>query len=205
MARYSLIADNTNSENGETIVVVQRYPRLYARLATTLVLMGLVAATIYAFRGASLWPQSEQPSITSCGATPSEAQSRGCHFDITSFSWLPPACHDDDLVAEFLALERWEWFLDPAGTQSIPLEEVERGEMAQMYVSWKYHLAHCVFMWQKLHRAVDKGQVIDAYIGNYHHTSHCGHMLMKAENGTTLNTIIRRKYVGCGVDEVLIT
>lgn len=110
------------------------------------------------------------------------------------------------LVANFLALESWEWFSDPLGTRPVPLEAIQEGDVALVYVSWRYHIAHCVFMWQKMHRALENGGMIDAYIGNYNHTSHCGHVLMRMENGTrgALNTIIQRKFVGCGIDEVLI-
>ncbi|KAK2051247.1 hypothetical protein LY76DRAFT_676344 [Colletotrichum caudatum] len=52
-----------------------------------------------------------------------------------SFLWLPPACYNDLLVADFLTSEPWEWFLDPLGTQPVPLETVQKGEVAQMYVS----------------------------------------------------------------------
>jgi len=205
MPQYSPIPAEDHSSGHEKIAVRPKFPTILVVITSSFVLISLTIATyIFASKPASQFPQLDLSDTKTCGVTPTQARSNGCLFDVVSFSWLPPACYDAVLVDDFLAVEPWEWFLDPLGTQPVLLEAVQRGEGSEMYVSWRYHIVHCVFMWQKLHRALDNGRVIDAYIGNYNHTSHCGHMLMmENEAKAALSTIIRRKFVGCGVDEVI--
>ncbi|KAF6788129.1 hypothetical protein CSOJ01_15099 [Colletotrichum sojae] len=189
------------------MTIGRKHPATYTVVAASLLLFTLTgAAYVYASGTAIVPPRAGRLDITSCGVTPTEAHANGCRFDVTSFSWLPPACYDEFIVDDFIASEPREWFLDPSGTRPVPLQTVQRGDIPEMYVSWGYHKAHCVSMWKKMHRAVEDGRVLDAYIGNYNHTSHCGHMLTMAEDATSahLNTIIRRKFVGCGVKEVII-
>lgn len=71
-----------------------------------------------------------------------QARSNDCRFDVTSFSWLPQACYDDGPVVDFLALEAWQWFSTPSGTEPVSLEAVQKKDTPRMYVSWKYHVAH---------------------------------------------------------------
>ncbi|KAH8651633.1 hypothetical protein BGZ60DRAFT_420877 [Tricladium varicosporioides] len=216
MQPYAPLASEDNSNDHEKIITVQKNTKNHAVLN---ILLGLIVLNIVALVSISATtlrsPQPKLPSITSCGNTSTYARSNGCHFDVMSFSWLPPACYDEKLIEEFLAMESWKWFSDSEGTQPVPLETVQKGDAPQMYVSWSYHIDHCVFMWKKMHRALENDGPIDAYIGNYHHTQHCGHMLMMNQNetdtgdgaetgGVPLNTIIRRKFVGCGDNKVFI-
>jgi len=133
----------------------------------------------------------------SCGTNRNEALSHNCTFDPMSFSWLPPACYDDALTAEFLSLKPWRWTTDRTGTDPVLLEKVLAGDHANLYVSWEYHLLHCTYMWRKLHRAALGSGMVDSYIGNYNHTSHCEMMLLQEGDKEDINTVIRTKFVDC--------
>lgn len=133
-----------------------------------------------------------------CGSSPAEAIERGCRFDAMSFSWLPLQCFDSQLVAEFLALRDWHWYLDSTGRQEVLANEVKLGTHDQLFVTWEYHLNHCTYMWKKLHRAILQDGPIDGYIGNYNHTLHCAEVLVG--DGVPLtekNTFIFIKYPTC--------
>ncbi|MCJ1310494.1 hypothetical protein MMC25_004158 [Agyrium rufum] len=148
--------------------------------------------------------QAKEPPImySPCGSTPDEARSLGCTFDIISFSFLPPRCHDPELAAEFASLRQWEWFEDQNQTQPIPQEVALSGNYEGLYVNWDYHITHCVFMWRKMHRAFQRGgkSAIDGYIAPEAHTKHCGMMLVRQGVGLeTVNTRIHVKYPECGM------
>ena len=140
----------------------------------------------------------------SCGSSSAEAIEHGCQFDPTSFSWLHRDCYDTDLVEQFLSYEFWEWFEDEDATVPIERQDVLEGKHKYLYVSWKYHLTHCTFMWKKLHRALLRRGAIDNYIGDLGHTEHCSRMLLTdGMNRTSTNTIIRRKFTTCDPQRTL--
>lgn len=142
-----------------------------------------------------------------CGSSAAEAVAAGCTFDLMSFSWLAPACFDEDLTHEFLALQDWRWFLPqplPANALTnasvsppitVPTTNVSHGTQ-DMLVSNKYHFYHCAFMWRKLHRAAMGVRYVDSYIWNYEHTLHCEGM-MKLQDLDRVETMIRVKYPSC--------
>jgi hypothetical protein len=172
-----------------------------------------------------------------CGTDASTAVARSCVFDLMSFSWLLPDCYDAELTEEFLNYHdasidvrnetvgedtQWQWFTSGTGDVAVPLPEVARGEYDELYVSWEYHIVHCVFMWKKLHRAITGSRVVDSYIGNIAHTDHCGRMLLKSDTAAAslastrrmehahspameigLSTIILTKYPTCGGSSVV--
>ena len=142
-----------------------------------------------------------------CGHTAAEARARGCHFDIITFCWLPDRCYDAELSDSFEKLVDWKWYLDRNKTQAVPKEEALQGELDGLYVSWEYHVQHCVYMWEKMHRALlGAGKpAIDTYIGPYIHTEHCGKMLLSRGEGyamSDINTRIRVKFPDCGIVEL---
>jgi hypothetical protein len=140
-----------------------------------------------------------------CGASFGEAKALGCHFDIISFSWLPERCYDAELSQKFDKLAVWEWYIDHNKTQPVAKSEALTGELDGLYVNWEYHVQHCVYMWEKMHRALlgDGKRAVDSYIGIYAHTQHCGKMLLSRGEGFELsnfNTRIRVKYPDCGIE-----
>ncbi|TQN70769.1 hypothetical protein CSHISOI_04661, partial [Colletotrichum shisoi] len=161
-----------------------------------------------------------------CGTSPSQARAAGCLFDLVSFNWLPPQCHDAELAAPFEADLRsaghLAWYEDPRGARPIPRARVATGEASGVYVSLGYHLRHCTAMWRRMHRALMQGggglARVDGYIWSYHHTQHCEEMLLAAalDSGSdggdggggrdggggemaVYSTEVRIKYPDCGV------
>ncbi|KIW93224.1 uncharacterized protein Z519_05829 [Cladophialophora bantiana CBS 173.52] len=113
-----------------------------------------------------------------CGSTRGEALSQGCAFDIVSFGWMAPACYDRELAAEFSSLRAWGWFLDENRTQAVSQREVELGEFDALYVSSEQLAYHCVFTWQKMHRALLRQAPLDSIVGGYNHTEFCARELV---------------------------
>ena len=139
-----------------------------------------------------------------CGSSPTEARALGCTFDIISFCWLPSRCYDAGLSQKFDKLADWEWYLDHNKTQPVAKSDALTGELDGLYVSWEYHVQHCVYMWEKMHRAFLGGgkRTLDGYIGVFSHTEHCGKMLLSRGEGFELsdfNTRIKVKYPDCGI------
>jgi hypothetical protein len=140
-----------------------------------------------------------------CGSTPAQAKALGCSFDIISFCWLPARCYDAELSSSFDKLVQWEWYIDHNKTKPVPKAEALTGNFDGLYVSWEYHVQHCVYMWEKMHRALlgEGKRAVDGYIGSYSHTEHCGNMLLSRGKGfefTNFNTRIRVKYPDCGIE-----
>ncbi|KAK3312966.1 hypothetical protein B0H66DRAFT_485102 [Apodospora peruviana] len=140
-------------------------------------------------------------AVETCGTSPQDAVSRGCRFDVMSFAWLPAPCFDGELMADFLALRDWRWYVDPDGTQMADAAAAARGEYDRLYVTQEYHMYHCTYMWRKMHRAIRYRRPLDGYIANMEHTAHCEAMLVN-DAGLPLdatNTAIVSKYVQCPV------
>ncbi|KAF5506661.1 hypothetical protein CGCS363_v005710 [Colletotrichum siamense] len=145
-----------------------------------------------------------------CGATPSAARAAGCLFDLISFNWLPPACHDAALAsafeAELRAAGELAWYRDMNRTAPLTRDQIMTGEYTGVYVSLAYHLRHCTAMWRRMHRALMQGGGglgrVDSYIWGYHHTLHCEETLLGRRNETeaeVFTTEVRVKYPDCGV------
>lgn len=124
-------------------------------------------------------PRTPIPQWTSCGSSPLEARSRGCSFDIISFSWQTPECHDASLISDFLDWGDWDFYTDFKGNMTVPLEEAWKGDRA-LWVSWDYHVVHCTFMWRLMHRSYERGWISET-LHSYDHTLHCQDVLLDKE------------------------
>ncbi|KAK1705185.1 uncharacterized protein BDZ83DRAFT_543488, partial [Colletotrichum acutatum] len=152
------------------------------------------------------------------GSTPAQARAAGCEFDLISFNWLPPQCHDAALAetfeAELVEAGQLAWFKDANRTApSLTREQIMTGEYSGVYVSLGYHLRHCTAMWRRMHRALmqSRGEEggggglerVDSYIWSYHHTRHCEEVLLtrfgEINVGEVFTTEVRIKYPDCGV------
>ena len=154
---------------------------LYSLLQTALFSPSLLAA---------------KPSSVSCdcGSSISEAISMDCKYDSLAAAWLPPACRDDELTAEFNhagpgSNGEWEYFADKNATQVLTLAEVAllpekkraddgNDEAAAFFVSFRWHIAHCVFYWRKMFRAGQKGTVMEGRYQKESHIEHCAHAFL---------------------------
>jgi hypothetical protein len=133
-----------------------------------------------------------------CGSTPKEAKQLGCVFDLMSWCWLPPACHDESLALEHLQYGPWDWYEDVAGTRPVTEEEAETGEITPLYVEESFHQIHCIYIWKKQHRAYLGGGVIDDYVAGFNHTVHCSKTLLRQVPWhTNITTSVGLKYPTC--------
>lgn len=163
---------------------------------------------------------------TSCGESPETARARNCSFDLLSFSWLPQQCYDAELTSLFLE-RNWTWYRTRTLENSVTPEPiavsqdvVAAGNETVLYVSYRYHIVHCIFMWRKLHRGLEiehkgiesesAGAWIDSYTGSFGHTHHCSQFLLDWEDNvhnTDSNQIstraIHEHNTGAGIGENL--
>jgi len=122
--------------------------------------------------GQLTWSQKFTP--LPCGKSPAEAIARGCHFDIIATAWLPPKCIDYELASEFAALRPWHFFHDQNGTQPISNDPDTLGSQSGLiWTTNRWHVAHCLYMWKKLNRALVQGRQTDGEAIKKAHTDHC--------------------------------
>ena len=128
------------------------------------------------------------PTYTNCGDSPTTAKSRGCSFDILSFTWQTPECYDEPLVTSFLSYppEPWRFYTAPGGAEEVSLAVAALGER-ELYVNWEYHIVHCTYMWMLMHRAYTVRGYIDSHLDAWNHTLHC--QLVTLEKGVEMDVI----------------
>ncbi|KJK64241.1 hypothetical protein P875_00138325 [Aspergillus parasiticus SU-1] len=146
-------------------------------------------------------PKGSPPQMHfSCGSTAVEARTAGCQFDLTTFTWVPPACFDEPLMEDFLASRNWTWSLDRAGQFLVNETFARTGDFDQLYTTMRYHVVHCAYAWRKLHRSLFGGDLsgIDGYIASIHHTEHCLEMMLKHGDLDRLPGVGVTKFASCG-------
>ncbi|KAI1322152.1 hypothetical protein F5Y16DRAFT_413456 [Xylariaceae sp. FL0255] len=100
-----------------------------------------------------------------CGTTPEEALSRGCVLDL-----IPGA-----------------FYSDPEGSAELSLQSIRAtGGPSPYYVTKRYHVVHCAYIWLKFHRAVARSLPTDSHVGEYDHSRHCFMSLTMVDNATGL-------------------
>lgn len=144
--------------------------------------------------------------VLSCGASPAEARSLGCVFDIMSFAWTPAPCYDHATSKAYLARNGpWVFYLDHNATQPLPFEELENYEI--VWTEHSYHIVHCLYAWERGHMAMDVGQgtLLPSEMGSIDHTRHCVDLLddvgEAAAPAKKVNAIAYLVYDGCKVLE----
>lgn len=130
-------------------------------------------------------PRLLQPTTWKhCGNTSEQAIENNCVLDFIAGAWVPTACYDAELEAEFFDIKPWHWYADADGKQELSIESIRKdGGPNPIYVSVEYHWVHCSYTWRKLHRARMMQRPIDTHIGDYDHTIHCATGLAAHENG----------------------
>ncbi|KAK4189809.1 hypothetical protein QBC35DRAFT_429629 [Podospora australis] len=128
-------------------------------------------------------PTTLPAGLTSCicGSSPLEALSLGCEFDTLSSAWLPPYCRDAELTAEFERAGPWSYWRDEAGTITLTVQEVAMlggTENPKFYATRRYHIAHCLFYWQKYWRMRDTGVVMEEMYDSLEHAKHCARLVL---------------------------
>jgi hypothetical protein len=116
-----------------------------------------------------------------------------------SFTWLPHECYDAELSAEFMSLNNWTWALDANGTTLVPYDEVAVGNITNGWVTWEYHLTHCLYTWKKLVRHLERGGAMDWYVMSFDHTRHCSKLLLQeGVDRQEYNSEFFVQYPACG-------
>ncbi|KAJ6442620.1 ENTH domain-containing protein [Purpureocillium lavendulum] len=137
------------------------------------------------------------PSPSHCGSSVEEAKQLGCLFDELSFAWQPPACYDGETIGEFLAAGSWEFFADEDSTEPVPHDQLAL-TAEPVHVTFRFHVAHCMFLRRQMVRLLRRGAAMDSHIGAYKHTVHCGKtMLNKAGRGNDRYTTAPILYPVC--------
>ncbi|KAI8633232.1 hypothetical protein F5Y19DRAFT_471500 [Xylariaceae sp. FL1651] len=141
---------------------------------------------------------STELSPLPCGNTPSEALEHGCHFDLIATAWLPPKCIDSELVDEFQAEYQWQYFADNNGTERLSDDADTLGSYTgTIWTVNRWHVAHCLYMWRKLNRALVNGWMTDAETFQQHHTDHCTGTILKFRNPDGIQSIVEVIYPPC--------
>ncbi|QKX55363.1 uncharacterized protein TRUGW13939_02455 [Talaromyces rugulosus] len=132
-------------------------------------------------------------NICDCGSAVHEALSRNCVYDTLATAWLPPHCRDDELTAEFKrsgpgADGSWPYFADPEGKIPVNKSHIAAlGETNGMFWAMReWHVAHCLFYWQKYIRMRDTGVVMERRFDQIAHVKHCGRLAMHEHNHSML-------------------
>jgi hypothetical protein len=86
-------------------------------------------------------PTATGLALRNCGSTPSDARSRGCQFDVMSFTWSLPECFDAELMDDFLGHTDWHWYMED-GTE-VAQADVLVGDYPYLFVNMEYHMVHC--------------------------------------------------------------
>ena len=115
-----------------------------------------------------------------CGSSIEEARANGCIFDNMGFTWVQPACHQPDLLAEYRNRTEMPYYSDSSlkPEYRLPIEDIMQGDYLEAWAPEKHHPMHCAFMLSKVHLALVNHLPIDSKARAYEHTTHCGTVLM---------------------------
>jgi hypothetical protein len=121
-----------------------------------------------------------------CGLTPSTAAARGCHYSVILGDWLPPACYDAEMEAEYRSKSSFTFYYSNASGTGPDLTRPLKSysELAELpypiitWSTWRYHMEHCLWSWYYLHRAIVMGRQVSENVASLNHTMHCMRMVM---------------------------
>jgi hypothetical protein len=163
---------------------------------------------------AHVGPLSPEGLALTCGTTNEEARANDCTFDVMTFAWTPPACWEPDLAAETVSTEsRWAskhragifgYYHEHNDTKSLPQDAAVLSELAEVWTTRDWHIAHCLYYWRLLGRAVNRSfddGVESAYVISqgivWGHTVHCNDVLAGRENTLAPRLQLYRLYGSC--------
>ncbi len=162
-------ADSVELDSISSPARKRNYRIFITAIVAGLALLFLVSSAVFRHR-------TSQPRYNQCGTSAAEARDRGCVFEATGFTWLPKECYDKETESEFLQYvseNNLNLYHDHKYTKLVSMEEVRKGEGKGYFALERYHLAHCLFLFKKLHRAYASGKTVDGYIISLGHTAHC--------------------------------
>ncbi|MCJ1396661.1 hypothetical protein MMC18_009553 [Xylographa bjoerkii] len=120
----------------------------------------------------------------SCGNSIEQAKSLNCAYDTLASAWLPPACRDEELTAEFDRAGpepdgSWVYYTDlnKSGTYSIDEVAALVDKPIYYYNTKEWHIAHCTYNWRKAVRARFTGVTLELRSDTEEHVKHCEAMI----------------------------
>ena len=135
------------------------------------------------YRPATLKPPTL--NLCDCGPTIRTALSKHCIYDSLATAWLPPHCRDDELTAEFDRAGpgpggAWSYFADENGTVALDRAQVAAlGEVGRSFWARRdWHVAHCLFYWEKYVRMRWTGVVMERRFDRAAHVRHCRRLVL---------------------------
>ena len=137
---------------------------------------------------------------------PEGAKVRDCVLDPSQGGWIHQRCHDPELLAEWLRLPDFGWYLDPHRMQQIPQEKVWAAEIpggvnTTLYTALDFHIQHCKFVMRlRIKNGMRKNRGLGYIPLDPGHMYHCLH-LMTEENtaeakSSELTQVILGKFGG---------
>lgn len=129
--------------------------------------------------------------LCSCGSSINEAQSLSCVYDTMAAAWLPPHCRDPELTSIFDHSGpsdggSWRYYADKNGSVRLSPHQISlladkpKGENV-FWATREWHLAHCLFYWQKLVRMRDTNAIMERRFDGWAHAKHCYGLLMRRD------------------------
>ncbi|KAH8703043.1 hypothetical protein BGW36DRAFT_368732 [Talaromyces proteolyticus] len=135
----------------------------------------------------------------SCGNNPEEAEALGCIFDPMNWHWTRPECFYKEGSERAQAQGPWSYYRDANFTEEMILhDEREMSTERLMYTEHSWHVNHCVYALESLHRAALLDKWIPEEAASWPHTLHC--MMVFQMMGTPpkkLNTRVDMQFLGC--------
>ncbi|KAL9124669.1 MAG: hypothetical protein Q9217_006026 [Psora testacea] len=120
----------------------------------------------------------------SCGNSIEEAKSLSCKYDTLASAWLPPACRDEELTAQFDRAGpepdgSWIYYTDLNKSNTYSIEEVAAlaDRPIYYYNTKEWHIAHCTYNWRKAVRAHFTGVTLELRADTEGHVKHCEAMI----------------------------
>jgi hypothetical protein len=159
-------------------------------LLLSLLIVGIVA----------LWPTTSRvpDTILDCGNSPEEAAAKGCTFDILESAWVHPGCSDTDLQDQYNPMSIWTFYEDSEGTRRVSPERVESGVDRMLYTQPGFHQAHCVYIFDKMTRAILSRRPVNTRMLRAGHVKHCAmQMLILKHEFNESATSVGRNYLPC--------
>ncbi|CAN9348272.1 unnamed protein product [Alternaria alternata] len=146
-----------------------------------------------------------------------EAEANGCIFDVMTFEWTPPACHDPELLVDAIdprsilapnLASIFPWGRTADGLFDDPMEQdtAELGTLAYVWATEQWHRAHCMYNWRILVKAETRRLAGEQFMYTFRksatswkHIEHCNVLISDTteskRNLTAIETF--RGFTGC--------
>jgi hypothetical protein len=135
---------------------------------------------------------TDEGRLIECGETAEAAKANDYPFDRFAFSYVPPACFEEDLMKEALnadsylapwAAGQFPWYLWSNFTDPLPQTAEELSKHKSLWTNNAWHKAHCLYEWRLMARAMHRvaKSVKPVYVLKraleIAHVNHCNQMV----------------------------